>query len=406
MTFSQGIYKGDTLPPPAPRGLCTDCGVSRMKLEKSCGIACQFIKPEYARTEERLHGRAALPLDQGGDEGFFGVSQAMYRARLRAPRPDAQWSGITTTLAEVMLESEEVDAVLCVIGDEADRWRPVPALITDPRKLALARGMRMGYAPLIAMLEEASARGMRRICLIGIPCQVYALRKIEEMLGMERIFVIGTPCSDNTSTENFHLFLHHLTDRPEEVTYLEFRTDFRVEMRFQDGTQRLIPFLKLPISELPDDFFPTTCKTCVDYTNRLADITVGYMAGDGDQWVIIRNERGRAMFDRLSAQLILRELHSSGKRQAAVRGFIENTKRAVGGLPLRRLPKPLRGLVGFLQRFLGPKGLEFARARLEMKAAETVLNLERERPAMMKNMVPDHVWDLVKPYGLERGEDR
>lgn len=38
-----------------------------------------------------------------------------------------------------------------------------------------------------------------------------------------------------------------------------------------------------------------------------------------------------------------------------------------------------------------------------MKAVETVLHLRRERPAMMKNMIPEHVWRLVKPYGLEPG---
>ncbi|MDZ7713166.1 MAG: Coenzyme F420 hydrogenase/dehydrogenase, beta subunit C-terminal domain [Rhodovibrio sp.] len=47
--------------------------------------------------------------------------------------------------------------------------------------------------------------------MIGIPCQVYALRALERELGFERIYVIGTPCSDNTTTENFHEFLepHH-----------------------------------------------------------------------------------------------------------------------------------------------------------------------------------------------------
>ena len=49
---------------------------------------------------------------------------------------------------------------------------------------------------------------------------------------------------------------------------------------------------------------------------------------------------------------------------------------------------------------VGPRGLEFARARVEMKAAETVLHLRREKPARMKHMVPAHVWALTAPYGL------
>jgi coenzyme F420 hydrogenase subunit beta len=50
---------------------------------------------------------------------------------------------------------------------------------------------------------------------------------------------------------------------------------------------------------------------------------------------------------------------------------------------------------------VGPRGLEFARARVEMKAVETALHLRREQPGKMRNMIPDHVWALLRPYGLE-----
>ena len=234
------------------------------------------------------------------------------------------------------------------------------------------------------------------------------MRALETRLGFERIYVIGTPCSDNTTTENFHQFLALLTDAPETVTYLEFRADYHVELRFADGSQRLIPFLKLPISDLPDDFFPLTCRTCVDYTNRLADITVGYMAGEGEQWLIVRNARGAEMLAALEDEVTLAPPGSRGKRAGSVKGFVENTRLAAGGLPLRRMPDWLRGIMGWLMPRIGPRGLEFARARVEMKAAETVLHLRRAEPAKMKNMIPAHVWNLAAPYGLrpKPGEGR
>ncbi len=382
---------------PAPRGLCTDCGVSRMADASACGKACQFIKPDYPAMEARVHGRAA---GAQGDEPFFGVTGAMYRAALQPARQGAQWTGLTTRLAERLLETGAVDAVLTMVADPADRWRPRPAIITDAADMAEARGMRMGYAPLLALLEPARAAGHRRIAVIGIPCQIYALRALEAQLGFARIYVIGTPCSDNTTTENFHGFLARLTDAPDTVTYLEFRADYHVELRFADGSRRLIPFLKLPISDLPRDFFPTTCRTCVDYTNRLADITVGYMAGEGEQWLIVRNVRGQEMLDGLGAEVTLAAPGSRGKRAGAVKGFVENTRLAAGGLPLRRMPDFMRGIMGWLMPKIGPRGLEFARARVEMKAAETILHLRREEPAKIKNMVPAHVWNLAAAYGL------
>jgi len=136
-----------------------------------------------------------------------------------------------------------------------------------------------------------------------------------------------------------------------------------VELRFADGRIREIPFLQLPISQLPGDFFPLTCRSCVDYTNVLADITVGYMAGEGDQWLPVRNARGAELLALLGDEVVTSASGSAGKRAGAVRGFLANTERAAGGLPLRRMPNFLRGIVGWLMPRIGPRGLEFARAR-------------------------------------------
>jgi coenzyme F420 hydrogenase subunit beta len=392
--------------PAAPRHLCTDCGVSRSDDPRRCGRACQFIRPDYPGLEARVHGRARDPARP--DEAFFGPFRRMLRASLTPPRPGAQWTGIATRIGERLLETGAVDAVLAVAPDPADRWRPMPVLVTRPEGMAAVRGMRMGYAPLLALLEPARARGYRRLAVIGIPCQVYALRALEKEFGFERLYVIGTPCSDNTTTERFHEFLALLSPSPETIAYLEFRADYHVELRFTDGRKKLIPFLQLPISQLPPDFFPMTCRTCVDYTNVLADLTVGYMGGEGEQWLLVRNARGEELVATLGAELRSAAPGSAGKRQGPVKGFLANTERAAGGLPLRRMPGFLRHVVGWLMPRVGPRGLEFARARVEMKAVETVLHLRRAEPRRMKTMIPDHVWRLVEPYGLApaKGEGR
>jgi coenzyme F420 hydrogenase subunit beta len=388
--------------PAAPRDLCTDCGVSRSDDPKRCGKACQFIAPDYPGLEAQVHGRARDPVRP--DELFFGPFKRMVRAALTHPSAGAQWTGITTRIGEKLLEGGHVDAVLTMAADPADRWKPMPVLITKAEGMHAARGMRMGYAPLLALLEPTRAKGYKRLAVIGIPCQVYALRALERELGFDRLYVIGTPCSDNTTTAKFHDFLALLSDAPDTITYLEFRADYHVELRFADGRKKVVPFLQLPISKLPPDFFPLTCRTCVDYTNALSDITVGYMAGQGEQWLIVRNERGEELLNLLGDEVRTSPVGSAGKRQGAVKGFMENVKRSAGGLPLRRMPGWLRPIVGWLMPRIGPKGLEFARTRVEMKAVETIIHLRREEPRRVKSMVPDHVWALVEPYGLVREE--
>ena len=388
---------------PAPhRDLCTDCGISRSSDPKRCGDACQFIRPDYPRLETQVHGRARDA--SRTDELHFGPHQRMLRAALNPASTGAQWTGITTRIAERLLETGAVDAVLAMAPDPNDRWRPMPVLVTTPEGMAQCRGMRMGYAPLLALLEPALAQGFKRLAVIGIPCQVYALRALEKELGFEKLYVIGTPCSDNTTTERFHEFLELIAsethDDPNNISYLEFRADYHVELRYDDGRRRAIPFLQLPLSKLPPDFFPMTCRTCVDYTNVLSDITVGYMGGEGKQWLLVRNPRGEELLKLLGDEVRVSAPGSAGKRQGPVKGFIANVERAAGGLPLRRMPNWLRPIVGWLMPKVGPRGLEFARARVEMKAAETIIHLRREEPRRMKTMIPIHVWKLMAPYGM------
>jgi coenzyme F420 hydrogenase subunit beta len=66
------------------------------------------------------------------------------------------------------------------------------------------------------------------------------------------------------------------------------------------------------------------------------------------------------------------------------------------------MPNWLRPLMGWLMPRVGPRGLEFARARIEMKAAETVLHLRRQHPARMRNMIPTHIWQLMERYNITR----
>ena len=395
------------LPPAPPRHFCTDCGVSRTAQPKRCAQACQFIQPDYPALERAVHGRARrlpAPGQAGDDELFFGPHQRMLQAALNAPLAGAQWTGITTRIAEKLLLAGEVDAVIAMAPHLDDPWRPMPVVVTRAEDMARCRGMRMGYAPLIALVEPALAQGYKRLAVIGIPCQIYALRALQPELerehGLQKLFVIGTPCSDNTTTERFHEFLALITPEPENVTYLEFRADYHVEIRMRNGEVRALPFLSLPLSQLPPDFFPMTCRTCVDYTNVLSDITVGYMGGQGQQWLLVRNERGQHLLQLLGDEVSLRTPGSAGKRAGAVRGFLKNVELAAGGLPLRRMPNWLRPVVSWLMPRIGPRGLEFARARVEMKALETMVHLRREEPARMKTMVPEHVIHLVRPYGV------
>jgi coenzyme F420 hydrogenase subunit beta len=162
------------------RSLCTDCGISRSSDPKRCGRACQFIKPDYPGLETSVHGRMRDPAQ--GDERFFGPYRQMLRASMRDPAEGSQWTGITTGLGEALLANNLVDAILAVAPDPSDRWKPMPVLVTKAEDMARCRGMRMGYAPLLALLEPARDAGHKRIAVIGIPCQSMPCARLKKNL--------------------------------------------------------------------------------------------------------------------------------------------------------------------------------------------------------------------------------
>ena len=166
---------------------------------------------------------------------------------------------------------------------------------------------------------------------------------------------------------------------PATITYLEFRADYHVELRFADGRVKEIPFLQLPISKLPGDFFPLTCRTCVDYTNVLADITVGYMAG-------------RASSGCWSATSAARSCWACWATRSARRARQRRqTPRPGDGLPEERAARrrwpaaaPAARLAAAAGRLADAQGRparpRVRPRRVEMKAVETVVHLRREQP--------------------------
>ena len=83
-----------------------------------CGQACQFIRPDYPAMERQVQGRTRIP---DNDERFFGPYRKMYRAALKEPLEGAQWTGLTTRIAQKLLEDGAVDAVLTMAPDPDDK---------------------------------------------------------------------------------------------------------------------------------------------------------------------------------------------------------------------------------------------------------------------------------------------
>ena len=89
-------------------------------------------------------------------------------------------------------------------------------------------------------------------------------------------------------------------------------------------------------------------------------------------------------------------LIESGNRARGMPRFIEMLAKRPG-----KPPKPIRALIAFLQRRRGPKGLEFARAIIDMKRLRNLTHVREKHPGVADKVVPYHVRESLAPYAAD-----
>jgi coenzyme F420 hydrogenase subunit beta len=372
--------------------LCSECGLCDTYYVHYVREACAFINQQMPRLEEQTHGRARNLDDQ--DDWYFGVNQGMVAAQKKEPIPGAQWTGIVSSIAIVMLEKGIVEGVVCVQNTQEDRFQPRPIIARTPEEILAARVNKPTLSPNLSVLEQVEKSRMKRLLVIGVGCQIQALRAVEKQLGLEQLYVLGTPCVDNVTRAGLQKFLETTSRSPGTVVHYEFMQDFQVHFKHTDGSIERVPFFGLNTRELKDVFAPS-CLSCFDYVNGLADLVVGYMGAPfGWQWVVVRNGRGQAMWELVQDQVKTQPVMSQGDRRAAVQQSIPAYDQGV------TLPMWAAKLMGVIIEKIGPKGLEYARFSIDSHFTRNYLYVQRNHPEKLADHVPEFAKKIVAQYRL------
>jgi len=372
--------------------LCSECGLCDTYYIHYVKEACAFINQQIGELEEVTHDRARN-LDNP-DELYFGVHQEMIAARKTEPIEGAQWTGIVSSIAIEMLNSGLVEGVVCVQNTKADRFQPMPIIARTPEEILAARVNKPTLSPNLSVLEQIEQSGMKRLLVIGVGCQIQALRAVEKQLGLEKLYVLGTPCVDNVNRAGLQKFLDTTSRSPDTVVHYEFMQDFRVHFKHEDGSTETVPFFGLKTNLLKDVFAPS-CMSCFDYVNSLADLVVGYMGAPfGWQWIVVRNDTGKQMLDLVKNQLEQQPVASKGNRKEAVQQSIPAYDKGV------TLPMWAAKLMGVVIEKIGPKGLEYARFSIDSHFTRNYLYVKRHHPEKLKAHVPEFAKRIVEQYKL------
>jgi coenzyme F420 hydrogenase subunit beta len=397
MTAIAPHQKAKALKPHSPRpakALCSECGLCDTYYIHYVKEACAFLNQQIASLETQAHGRSR-DLENENDL-YFGVHQEMMAAKKQQPIPGAQWTGIVSTLACEMLNRGWVEGVICVQNTKEDRFQPQIVVARSPDEVLAAKVNKPTLSPNLSVLEEVEKSGMKRLLVIGVGCQIQALRAVEKSLGLEKLYILGTPCVDNVSREGLKKFLETTSRSPETVVHYEFMQDFRVHFKHEDGSTELVPFFGLKTNQLKDVFAPS-CMSCFDYVNSLADLVVGYMGAPfGWQWIVVRNETGREMLELIKDQLDVQAVNSEGDRKNAVQQSIPAYDKAV------TLPMWAAKLMGVVIEKIGPKGLEYARFSIDSHFTRNYLYVRRNYPEKLAAHVPEFAKKIIAQYKLPK----
>ncbi len=374
------------------KALCSECGLCDTYYVHYVKEACAFLNQQIAELEEQAHGRSRNL--ENSDDVYFGVHQDMMAARKKQPIPGAQWTGIVSSIAIEMLNRGLVEGVVCVQNTKEDRFQPMPVIATTPAEILAARVNKPTLSPNLSVLEQIEKSGMKRLLVIGVGCQIQALRAVEKQLGLEKLYVLGTPCVDNVTRAGLQKFLDTTSKSPDTVVYYEFMQDFQVHFKHEDGSIEKVPFFGLNTKKLKN-VFADSCMSCFDYVNSLADLVVGYMGAPfGWQWIVVRNNIGQEMLDLVKDQIDTQPVMSQGDRKQAVQQSIPAYDKAV------TLPMWAAKLMGVVIEKIGPKGLEYARFSIDSHFTRNYLYVKRNYPEKLNAHVPDFAKRIVSQYKL------
>jgi len=278
---------GYDLDEPEPRlvGDCTACG--------SCWEVCPGKEVPLRDLDKRFLGRERDPRQDP-----IGI----YRKCLKAwatdsfIRSSSSSGGVTSEILRCALEQDVIDgAIIAGWNDGPPYWRCRPLVVTKPEDVRLGVRTAMMMVPNNAAISEAVLeRGLRRVAVVGLPCHIHGIRKLQQgdrppVFARAIKFTIGLFCASAYYAEGTRHLLMEVGGIPslDDVVAIDYRggqppgglvamTKDRRILHIATKHEYTWHFLA-PVSYKRD-----RCLMCVDFASELADVSVGDIFQDAN----------------------------------------------------------------------------------------------------------------------------
>ncbi|MFX1388933.1 MAG: Coenzyme F420 hydrogenase/dehydrogenase, beta subunit C-terminal domain [Promethearchaeota archaeon] len=304
------------------RGLCGECGgcvsfcsageIKAIEMSESgppkytnkdkclkCGI-CYFVCPQTHVLNEQLNKKFSYDPPIGNE-----LKIASCHATSEEIRNTATDGGAVTAILSYLMDNKLIDgAIVCKRSGPFNRSS---FLATSKEDLIEAAGSHFDFSSQVVGLEKYNtfipanialkkvrSSDLLNIAVVGTPCQINSIRKMQELSILPAHIVkytLGLFCYLNFSfnDEDRKKLEQKFNFSFEDVESMNVRED--LILYFKDGSS-----LKIPFPELHEIGRPA-CYACDDFSNIYADISFG---GLGSQekltTVIIRTKVGEKIY--------------------------------------------------------------------------------------------------------------
>ncbi len=336
------------------KNLCTGCGMcvgmcpyiktvdERVAVIHPCGLEdgnCYRVCP---RTETNLSRLDRQVFGVERDDPVLGKHTALLFARAKDERiaGAGQYGGTVSALTIFALEQGVIDAAVLTQGNGGSY--STPWIARSREEILACGGSKYSACPTMTGFHRAVREGSRRTGVVGRPCQVTAVRKMQGLAGGNGVphlpegsvsLVIGIFCFWALAPGFYHWLATQVD--PRQVLGVDIPLE-GLEVRTTGGVHRW------PVDEVRP-FIRPTCLQCFDSTAEFADVSVGSTEHD-PRWntLVVRSERGAELVKRAQRAGAIKVKPYPPERVPVLRQAVLNKK-------LRVLRSQEEGQAAYLQ---------------------------------------------------------
>jgi coenzyme F420-reducing hydrogenase beta subunit/ferredoxin len=284
------------------RGVSRDVDTPYGELSEDCIAcgACALVCPTKSISQRKnIYPMSCVDIKEmeeeflcGTIDNDLGVNREMFAGKSCI---EGQDGGMVTAILQHGIGAGLLDAA--VVARKNKICGANAALVDEIDLILQAKGTKYVRVSVITPLLDALQWGKRRIAVVGTPCQIRAVRKLQrqgyfnEKFPDAQIFLIGLFCFESFDYESLKSRIRDLfgidLDSAEKVQIA--RGKFIVA---KDGKE-----YSCRVRELEKEV-RAGCGFCDDLVSRLADISIGSIGStEGYSTVIVRSERGEKLLE-------------------------------------------------------------------------------------------------------------